>query len=150
MLDLENLKHIWVNVHLRHVQSKMKLFDYLLWRCSWVCVFVRTRVCVCARARVYSFYLFLILAVGGGAWSASHPGCTLPSEKGLSSHQTGVWVGPGAGLGTAVRGKILCLCWGSNPVCPVSHYIDWAVPVRRHKTVGSKILKTILLWSFTK
>jgi hypothetical protein len=32
---------------------------------------------------------------------------------------TGGWVGPGAGLDKEARGKILCLCRGSNPGRPV-------------------------------
>jgi len=33
----------------------------------------------------------------GGEWSAACPGCTLPQER-LSTHFTGGWVGPRAGL----------------------------------------------------
>jgi hypothetical protein len=44
------------------------------------------------------------------------------------THCTGGWMGPRAGLDTEARGKILCLCRGSN--------LDRAVvqPVARHYT----------------
>jgi hypothetical protein len=52
-----------------------------------------------------NFYSFLTSTLSGGEWSASHPGC--------------------AGLDTEARGKILCLCRGSNlgrPVCSQTLY----------------------------
>jgi hypothetical protein len=36
----------------------------------------------------------------------------------LGTHYTGVWVGLRAGLDTKAKGKILCLCQGSNPGRP--------------------------------
>jgi hypothetical protein len=42
-----------------------------------------------------------------------------PREKTPGTHCTGGWVGLRAGLDTEDRGKILCLCWGSNPGRPV-------------------------------
>jgi hypothetical protein len=47
------------------------------------------------------------------------------------THWTGGWVGTRAGLYTEARGKILCLCRGSNLGCPVvqsvvRHYTEWA------------------------
>jgi hypothetical protein len=51
----------------------------------------------------------------GGEWSASRPGRALPpGERTPGTHCTGGWVGPRAGLDTEVRGKISCLCRGSN------------------------------------
>jgi hypothetical protein len=66
-----------------------------------------------------------------GEWSASSPGRALDPGKTPGTHCTGGWVGPRAGLDTKVRGKILCLCQGSNLDRPViqpvaRHYIDWA------------------------
>jgi hypothetical protein len=54
-----------------------------------------------------------------------------PGEKTLGTHCKGGWVGPRAGLDIEVRGKVLCLCWGSNLDRPVvqpvaRHYTDWA------------------------
>jgi hypothetical protein len=53
-----------------------------------------------------------------------------PGERTSGSRYTGGWVGLRAGLNTEVRGKILCLCRGSNldrPVKPVArHYTAWA------------------------
>jgi hypothetical protein len=51
-----------------------------------------------------------------------------PGERTAGTHWTGGWVGPRAGLDTEDRGKILCLCWGSNPDRPVGQ------PVVRHYT----------------
>jgi hypothetical protein len=42
-----------------------------------------------------------------------------PWENTPGTHCTGCWVGLRAGLDTEVRGKILCLCQGSNPSYPI-------------------------------
>jgi hypothetical protein len=42
-----------------------------------------------------------------------------PRGRTPSTHCTGGWVGPRAGLDTEARGKILCLCRESNPSRPV-------------------------------
>jgi hypothetical protein len=42
-----------------------------------------------------------------------------PGQRAPGTHCTGGWVGPRAGLDVEVRGKILCLCRGSNPGSPV-------------------------------
>jgi hypothetical protein len=42
-----------------------------------------------------------------------------PGKRNPGTHCTGGWVGPRAGLDTEDRGKILCLCRGSNPDSPV-------------------------------
>jgi hypothetical protein len=64
----------------------------------------------------YSSYSFLISALDGGEWSESRPGRALPpGERTPGTHCTGGWVGPRAGLDAEARGKILCLCRGSNP-----------------------------------
>jgi hypothetical protein len=54
-------------------------------------------------------------------------------ERAHGTHCTGGWVGPRAGLDPEVRGKILCLCQGSNPAVQsvVRHYTDWATPAPR-------------------
>jgi hypothetical protein len=54
-----------------------------------------------------------------------------PRERNPGINWTGGWVGLRAGLGKEVRGKILCLCRGSNPDSPVvqsvvRRYSDWA------------------------
>jgi hypothetical protein len=54
-----------------------------------------------------------------------------PGERTPGTHWTGGWVGPRAGLDTEARGKIFCLCQGSNPDRPVAqsvvrHYTDFA------------------------
>jgi hypothetical protein len=48
-----------------------------------------------------------------GKWSASRPGLT------SGTHWIGGWVGHRGSLDTEARGKILCLCRGSNPDRPV-------------------------------
>jgi hypothetical protein len=67
-----------------------------------------------------SSYSFLTSVLDGGEWSASRPGRALAPGKGPpGTHCTRSWVGARAGLDAAARGKILCLCWGSNPGRPV-------------------------------
>jgi hypothetical protein len=49
-----------------------------------------------------------------------------PQGKTPGTHCTGGWVGPRAGLYAEARRKILCLCQGSNPSCPVrSQTLYW-------------------------
>jgi hypothetical protein len=49
-----------------------------------------------------------------------------PRERAPGTHCIGGWVGPRAGLDAEIRGKILCLCRGSNPGCPVcSQTLYW-------------------------
>jgi hypothetical protein len=88
--------------------------------------------------RRYSSYSVSTSALDGGEWSASRPGRAFtPGERTPSTHCTGGWVGPRAGLDTEVRGKILCPHRGSNPDRPVvqpivRHYTAWANPAPRH------------------
>jgi hypothetical protein len=49
-----------------------------------------------------------------------------PGERSPGTHWTGGWVGPRAGLDAEARRKIVCLCRGSNPGCPVrSQLLCW-------------------------
>jgi hypothetical protein len=49
-----------------------------------------------------------------------------PGERTPGTHCTGGWVGPRAGLDAETRRKIICLCRGSNPGCPVrSQTLYW-------------------------
>jgi hypothetical protein len=49
-----------------------------------------------------------------------------PGERTPGTHWTRGWVGPRAGLDAEARGKILCLCRGSNPGRPVrSQTLYW-------------------------
>jgi hypothetical protein len=57
------------------------------------------------------------------------PAVFTPGERTHGNHFAGGWVGPRAGPDTDVRGKILCLCRGSNLGRPVvqsvvRHYTD--------------------------
>jgi hypothetical protein len=73
----------------------------------------------CAKEeRKYSSYSFLTSALDGGKWSPSHPSRAVPTQRAPDTHSIGGWVGLRAGLGTEARGKILCLCRGSNPGRP--------------------------------
>jgi hypothetical protein len=58
-------------------------------------------------SRRYSSYSFSTSALDGGEWSASRPGRALPRERIPGTHCTGGWVGPGTGLDTEARGKIV-------------------------------------------
>jgi hypothetical protein len=96
-------------------------------------------------ARRYSSYSFLTSGLDGCEWSASRPGSALPRGKTPSTHCTGGWVDPRAGLDTEARGKILCPCWESNPDRPVvqsvvRHYTAWATPASFRWPLGSLIL----------
>jgi hypothetical protein len=75
--------------------------------------------CRCQENRMYSSYSFLTSALDGDDWSVSCPGHALPPGKDPSTHWIRGWVGVRAGLNTEARGKILCLCQGSNPSPPV-------------------------------
>jgi hypothetical protein len=90
---------------------------------SWVSISLQSRYTSWRRLggeRVYSSYSFMNSALDGGGWSESRPGRVLsPGEDSPGTHWTGGWVGPRAGLGTEVRGKILYLYRGSNLDRPV-------------------------------
>jgi hypothetical protein len=65
-----------------------------------------------------------------------------PAERTPGAHCTGGWVGPRTGPEREAKGKILCLCRGSNHGSPVvqsvaRHYTDWATlaPFIRHDSV---------------
>jgi hypothetical protein len=68
----------------------------------------------------YSSYSILASAVHGGEWSASYPGraLALGKEPPVPIGKKAGWA-PRAAQDTEVTGKILCLCRGSNPSCPV-------------------------------
>jgi hypothetical protein len=89
-------------------------------------------------------------AQGGTRWgwvvSVMPRLCFTPRERTPCTQWTGGWVGPRAGLDSEVRGKILCLCWGSNLDCLVDHstakhYTDWATP-----PPNVFLLITLLIW----
>jgi len=53
------------------------------------------------------------------------PALLYPQGNDPGTHCIGGWVGPRAGLDTEARGKILCVCQGSNPgrtVCSQTLY----------------------------
>jgi hypothetical protein len=70
--------------------------------------------------RMYSFYSFMTSALDEGEWSALCPGHTLPRAEGLPVPivQEAGWA-PTADLETEARGKIICLCRGSNLKHPI-------------------------------
>jgi hypothetical protein len=75
--------------------------------------------------------------------SGQHHGLAMhePQGKDPSSHCTGGWAGLRTGLGTEVRGKILCFCWGSNlghPIC--SQTLHWG-------TSAPLLMDTNCYWS---
>jgi hypothetical protein len=95
--------------------TKAKLSRYTPWR----------------RLRGEKLYALLTSALDGGERSASRPGRTLDSAKGPPcTHWTGGWLGLRTGLDTEARGKILCLCRGSNLdrlviQSVLRHHTDW-------------------------
>jgi hypothetical protein len=58
--------------------------------------------------------------------SGQHHALT-PGKGSLGTHCTGGWVGLRAGLDTEARGKILCLCRGSNPNFLVMRVLDYSI-----------------------
>jgi hypothetical protein len=62
------------------------------------------------------------------------PAAMYPRTPG--NHWTGDWVGPRAGLDTEARGKIRCLCRGSNPDRPVVQSV-----VRKHGFYSKRFTK---------
>jgi hypothetical protein len=73
-----------------------------------------------ARGDEYSSYSFFTSTLDGLSGQRRAPAAFHPREWTPGARWTGGWVGPTAGLDTEARGKILCLCRGSNsgrPVC---------------------------------
>jgi hypothetical protein len=58
-----------------------------------------------------------------------------PGERAPGTHCIGGWVGPRAGLDAEVRGKVLCLCRGSNPCHPVRSQTLYWLSYRAPKAV---------------
>jgi hypothetical protein len=59
-------------------------------------------------------HTFLTLALDGGEWSASHPGCFTPRERDPGTNWIGGWLGPRVGLDMVVKRNIPSPCWDSN------------------------------------
>jgi hypothetical protein len=70
--------------------------------------------------RRYSSYSFTTPALDGVSGQRHAPAALYPRRKDPGTHWTGGWVGLRSGLDTDIRGKILCLCWGSNLDSPVT------------------------------
>jgi hypothetical protein len=63
---------------------------------------------------MYGSYSFTTSALDGVRGQCRTPAALYSRGKDPRYPCTGGWVGPGAGLGTEVRGKISCPCRGSN------------------------------------
>jgi hypothetical protein len=61
----------------------------------------------------------LTLALDGGEWSASQPGCFMPRERAPGTHWIGGCVGPRAVLDTVVKRIIRSPHQESNPRIPI-------------------------------
>jgi hypothetical protein len=79
------------------------------------------------------------------------PAALYPGERAPGTHCTGGWVGPRVGLDAEVRGKILCLCRGSNTGRPVrSQTLYWL----RNRTHGNNdyydyyMQSVFIIWHF--
>jgi hypothetical protein len=64
--------------------------------------------------RRYSSYSFSISGVDMVSGELYAPFALYPRERTPGTHCIGGWVGLRAGLSTEARGRILCLCRGSN------------------------------------
>jgi hypothetical protein len=62
---------------------------------------------------------FSTSALDGVSGERHAPAALYPYERTPGTHWIGGWVSLRAGLDTDARGKILCLCQGPNPGCPV-------------------------------
>jgi hypothetical protein len=69
--------------------------------------------------REYSCYSFVTLVRYGVSGQRHASAVPYPRESTLGTYCTGGWVGLRADLDTEVRGEVLCLWRGSNPVRPV-------------------------------
>jgi hypothetical protein len=76
-------------------------------------------------------YSFLMLALDGGEWSASHTDHCTPRERPLGIHRIGGWVGPWVSLEKR------------KPLAPAR---IWTLD---HPTRGLVTILTILSWLFT-
>jgi hypothetical protein len=54
-------------------------------------------------------HIFLTLALAGGEWSASRPGCFIRRERAPGTHWIGGWLGPRTGLDDVEKRKFLTL-----------------------------------------
>jgi hypothetical protein len=79
--------------------------------------------------RSYSSYSFLISALEGGEWSASHQRRCTPGDTSHGKHCTVAWVDPRAGLDAEVRGKTSSAFVGNRisvVQSVIRHYTDGA------------------------
>jgi hypothetical protein len=86
---------------------------------------VQLHVIGALRGRIYSSYSFSNSALDGVSGSRFGRDFTTGGRT-PGTHWTGGWVSPRAGPYTEVRGKIRCICPGSNPDRPVrSQTLYW-------------------------
>jgi hypothetical protein len=81
--------------------------------------------------------LILTLALDGGEWLASRPGCFNSRERAPGTHWIGGWMGPRAVLAAVVKRKIPSPRRESDPSTPivqpvVQRYTDWAITAHAH------------------
>jgi hypothetical protein len=88
--------------------------------------------------RKYSYYSSLTSALDGSERSVSGSGHALRWGKNPCTHGIGGWIGHRAGLNTEAKGKILCLCWGSNPSHPVCSQTLYSLSYAQVPTVISE------------
>jgi hypothetical protein len=109
---------------------------------------------------MYSSYSFSTSALDGSEWSASRPGSALTPGKGPSRYPLYRRLGgPQSRSGPEARGKILCLCRGSNSDRPVvqpvaRHYTDWAswlrLPVLLIRGSSVRLPKLQAVWTLIR
>jgi hypothetical protein len=75
------------------------------------------------RGKMYSSYSFTTSALDGASGQRHARAVLYRRRKDPGTHYTGGWVGPRTGLDTKVRGKLSCLCRGSNLARPVVQYV---------------------------
>jgi hypothetical protein len=102
--------------------------------------------------RGYSSYSFLNSALDWWVTGQHHgPAMLYPQERTPSAHWRGGWVGLRVGLDTEARGKILILCRGSNPGCPVCSQAQYSLsyPSSSHLILLYITHNNLVRWKYT-
>jgi hypothetical protein len=68
--------------------------------------------------------LFLTLALAGGEWLSSCPGCFTPGERAPGTHWIGGWVDPRAGFRRCGEEKNLAKAMEHTVLCSIVDHVE--------------------------